>query len=72
MYMCISEVGLKGKLKRKIQEAGFEIQDDDAIIKRIAAHHLASRADNTVKKYSSQSCAFKVFCEQRRSIYHHL
>ena len=46
-----------GKLKRKIQEAGFEIHDDDAIIKHMAAHHLASRADNTVKKYSSQSGA---------------
>ena len=56
-------VGLSGSLKRKLDEAGVPVADCDDVVKRMATHVLASRADGTVSKYYYQVKAFKDFCE---------
>ncbi|KAL4231908.1 hypothetical protein ACF0H5_009484 [Mactra antiquata] len=57
-----SGVGLRNTLKRKFEEAGVGIDDNDYVINRMATHVLASRADNTVSKYSQQLKHFNQFC----------
>ncbi|XP_053379426.1 integrase/recombinase xerD homolog isoform X2 [Mercenaria mercenaria] len=54
--------GLRQTLKRKFDEAGVQINNEEQCIDRMATHILSSRADSTVNKYAHQVKTFKDFC----------
>jgi len=41
-------------LKCKFHEAGVLIDNEDAVVKRMATHIVSARADGTVEKYTYQ------------------
>ena len=50
--VCVfADVDLRDSQKRKFDDAGVSVANNDYVIGRMAAHLLSSRSDNTVNKY---------------------
>ena len=64
--MFLSGIGLKTSLKRKFEEAGVCIENQDEFVTKMAQQLMTARADSANTKYYSYVRACDSFCESKK------
>ena len=67
-YVCISGVGLRETIHRKLANGGVTVADSGDLAGRMASYVLSSKAENTNKKYFAYFNRFKLLCNSKESI----